>query len=471
MRLAVELGLHHDPMLQTGTFTEEESTLRVNLWHAVMIHDRGTSVLLGRPVAIGEEYFNTSAPIYIQGVVSRHFVDSVPLNSIAADIIHSLYRAEVQPTEDVIVHSKRILVKMTHWRRTLPSDYSPFFDGTVGWPEESKQKMRNELTTEKGLTFLKYTIQRLLLLRAVFNNDEMRYDIRIKALQDGTIISALECYNSDAFVAIKTGHNVIIMHASLTQIPDIGFFVSPLPLHLAAITIIYGQSCGFDTLSYDTGYEDVHSALHIIPAVRWQWERKDASGGVHPITLQLAQKVFKQKPSADAPKLISDFLPEEDWEDDIGRPPPQTVHAQQLNQWPTELFLAGPAWPDRHQLIHTRAEGSGSSKSASPVGSHAVPPHMSMTNGSSSAMAGPSMPGAGTSYFKTEEPDISSIFAQIPGYAYGAINLQPESELQELYMQEEKDPMARPQWSRPRPDFNMKMMEQLQHMVRVNPSY
>lgn len=81
------------------------------------------------------------------------------------------------------------------------------------------------------------------------------------------------------------------------------------------------------------------------------------------------------------------------------------------------------------------------------------------------------MPGGGTSYFKTEEPDISSIFAQIPGYAYGAINLQPESELQELYMQEEKDPMARPQWSRPRPDFNMKMMEQLQHMVRVNSSY
>lgn len=185
MRLAVELGLHHDPMLQVGTFTEEESTLRVNLWHSVMIHDRGTSVLLGRPVAIGEEYFNTSAPLLKPGIVSRHFVDSVPLNSIAADIVQSLYRAEVLPTEEVVIHAKRILVKMTNWRRTLPADYHPFFEGTAGWPEERKHMLRSELTTEKGLTFLKYTIQRLLLLRAVFTNDEMQYDVRIKALQDG----------------------------------------------------------------------------------------------------------------------------------------------------------------------------------------------------------------------------------------------------------------------------------------------
>jgi hypothetical protein len=436
-----------------------------------MIHDRGTSVLLGRPVSIGEESFNTSTPQLKPGVVSRHFVDSVPLNSIAADIIHSLYRPELQAPEDIIAHSRRILIRMTHWRKTLPSEYVPFFEGTVGWPEEKRLEMRKELTTEKGLTFLKYTIQRLLLLRAVFTNDEMRAPIRIKALQDGTTIPALDCCNSDTFIAIKTAHNVIIMHASLTQLPDIGFFVSPLPLHLAAITIIYGQSCNFDTLSYDTGCEDVYSALHIIPALRWKWERKDASGGVHPITLLLAKKVFKKERSRDAPKLTPDFLPEEDWEDDFGRPPPQTINVQQLNHWPAELFLAGPAWPDRPQWAHTFAEGPGTSKSASPVGSHAVPHHLSMTNGSSSAIAGPSMPGAGTSYFKTEEPDITSILAQIPGSAYSAINLQPEIELQELYMQEEKDPMARAQWSESRSDFDPKMMEQLQHMVSVDSSY
>ena len=172
-------------MLQKDTFTPDECTLRVNLWHSVMIHDRGTSVLLGRPVAIGEEHFNTSLPVLIPGVVSRHFVDSAPLNSIAADIVHSLYRPHIQSTEEVIKHSKRILIRMSNWRKSLPQEYTPYFHGTVGWPEDEKQMLRNELTTEKGLTFLKYNIQRLLLLRAIFNNDEMRYDVRIKALDDG----------------------------------------------------------------------------------------------------------------------------------------------------------------------------------------------------------------------------------------------------------------------------------------------
>jgi len=185
VRLAVELGLHHDPTLQKDTFTPEECTLRINLWHSVMIHDRGTSVLLGRPVAIGEDNFNTPQPDLVPGVVSRHFVDSVPLNSIAADIVNSLYRPDVQSPDNVIREAKRILISMSTWRKKLPQEYAPYFHGTVGWPEDEKQRLRNELTTEKGLTFLKYTIQRLLLLRAIFNNNEIRYDVRIKALDDG----------------------------------------------------------------------------------------------------------------------------------------------------------------------------------------------------------------------------------------------------------------------------------------------
>ena len=261
------------------------------------------------------------------------------------------------------------------------------------------------------------------------------------------------------------------MHASLTQIPDIGFFVSPLPLHLAAITIIYGQSCGFTTISYETGYEDVQSALHITPALRWQWERKDAGGGVHPITLELANRVFKRKPPvSDRPKLTSVFMPEEDWEDDAGRSAPTDA---QLNHWPSELFLPGPAWPQHHHIAHRQNDGSGSSKSASPIGQHAIPGStpgsISLNNGHHSpnaAIAGPAMPGANTSYFKTEEMDLSSIFAQVPNYAYGAINFQPEPELQEFFMQEEKDPMAT-LGNGYKTGINMKMMEQFQHMVRV----
>ncbi|CAG8679249.1 3058_t:CDS:2, partial [Acaulospora colombiana] len=385
VRLAVELGLHHDPMMQKDTFTPEE-------------------------LAIGEEYFNTSYPIEVTGMVSRHFVDSAPLNSVAADIIRSLYRPDIQSTEEVIHHSRRILINMTNWRKTLPSDYHPLFLGTVRWNEEDKKKFRKEMTTEKGLTFLKYSIQRLLLLRAVFTNDEMTYDFKIKALED------------------------------------------------AAITIIYGQSCGFTTLSYETGYEDVQSALHITPALRWTWERKDASGGVHPITLELANRVFKRKPSmSDRPKQLSDFLPEVDWNDDKINLAP--IPENQLNHWPSGLFLPGPVSPERHQLSNTRTDGSNSSQSASPNGQHAIPAQMPMAaNGS--AIAGPSMPGNGTSYFKTEELDFSSLFAQVPGYA---INFQPELEHPQLFMEEEKDRAARPHANSKR-ELNQKMMEQLQHM-------
>ncbi|KAG8771417.1 hypothetical protein FRC15_003424 [Serendipita sp. 397] len=508
VRLAIELGLHHDPFVQKGTFTTEECTLRVNLWHSVMIHDRGTSVLLGRPYGVDEEFFNTSSPVEIPGSVSRHFVDSAPLNSVAADIIRSLYRPQTQSVQEVINHAKRILIKMAQFRRTLPKDYWPYFQGTVGWGEEEKKLLRRELTTEKGLTFLKYNIQRLLLLRAMFNNDGMTYDYRIKALED----------------ALKTSHNIIIMHATLTKIPDIGFFVSPLPLHIAAMTIIYGQSCGFLTLPYETGYEDVHSALHITPALRWQWERKDANGGVHPITPALAAKVFKSKPRADKPRLIPEFLTEEDWEDEnnLTRASLQDAH---LQTWPAPLWQPGPVWPEGHHLhqkqhaMMMHGEGSNSSKSASPIGQHANPQPLSSAvangvavhnTGSSSGtggaatvaatagpsnnnataststatatagaagtagtsgptangpIPGPSMPGnAKTSYFKREEPDLTGLFADVPHYMFGnPIMAQPEPEIQEFFMQEERDPTARPQYSR-HPYLNMKTVESFQHM-------
>jgi len=264
------------------------------------------------------------------------------------------------------------------------------------------------------------------------------------------------------------------MHASLTQIPDIGFFVSPLPLHLAAITIIYGQSCGFTTISYETGYEDVYSALHVTPALRWQWGRKDAAGGVHPITIELANRVFKRRPPvSDRPKSTSVFMPEEDWEDDVSRRDPRVA---QFYRFPTGLFLPGPAWPNQQQLASVHQDGSNSSKSASPVGQPAIPNslpgNVSQTNGHPSpnaAISAPAMPGTNSSYLKTEEIDFNSIFAQMPHHAYGAINFQPEPEIQELFMQEEKDPMAT-LGDGYKVGFNIKMMEQLQHMVCIGVS-
>ncbi|CCA71448.1 hypothetical protein PIIN_05387 [Serendipita indica DSM 11827] len=461
VRLAVELGLHHDPAKQRGVFTPEECTLRVNLWHSVMIHDRGTSVLLGRPAAISEDEFNTSHPVEVPGVVSRHFVDSAPLNTIAADIISSLYRPDIQSSSEVTDHARRILKSFASFRKTLPKEYWPYFQGTQGWSEAAKKELRDELTTEKGLTFLKYNIQRLLLLRTLFNNNGARYDLRTKALVD----------------AIKTSHNIVIMHASLTKIPDIGFFVSPLPLHIAAMTIIYGHKCGFPTLPYETGYEDVQSALHVTPALRWQWERKDASGGAHPITSELAKQVFKRRPRVDGPRPIPEFMPEESWEEEDRQHLAQPVDAH-LEVWPATVWQPGPLWPEHHPVpVRAHNDGSNSSKSASPIGQHAVPQSLNMTNvvnggtgargssGSTPNMIGPAMPGRNNSYFKPEDTDVTGLLAT-SGYRFG------ESDVQEFFMQEERDPMARPQNGQSH--ANIRMMEQLvqlQHMGYSTSTY
>ncbi|KAG6369586.1 hypothetical protein JVT61DRAFT_14246 [Boletus reticuloceps] len=62
VRLSIELGLHHDPTSQNNTFTEEEAQLRIRLWGIVILHDRGTSILLGRPLPIAPSDTNTPHP-------------------------------------------------------------------------------------------------------------------------------------------------------------------------------------------------------------------------------------------------------------------------------------------------------------------------------------------------------------------------------------------------------------------------
>lgn len=43
------------------------------------------------------------------------------------------------------------------------------------------------------------------------------------------------------YIAVVTANNIIIIHNHLIRFPDIGFFVSPIPLHIAAMVILYGH--------------------------------------------------------------------------------------------------------------------------------------------------------------------------------------------------------------------------------------
>ena len=61
------------------------------------------------------------------------------------------------------------------------------------------------------------------------------------------------------------------MHNQLIKFPDIAFFVSPSPLHIAAMVILYGHMSVVDKLPLQVALEDVWMALDMLPSFRWRW--------------------------------------------------------------------------------------------------------------------------------------------------------------------------------------------------------
>lgn len=201
VRLAIELGLHHDPtnppQLNMGDpaaqpppapqYSDEESQLRIRLWGIVLLHDRGTSILLGRPLAIAPSDSNTPqpSPSRSKGEISEHFVISAPCAQIQADIINSLYAPTTQSADSIMRHATRIIKSMTEFKRQLPEKYKFYFNGTDDWTRERRTELVQNITEDVGLTLLKVGITRILLLRALFSSSAVPYHHRFRALEDG----------------------------------------------------------------------------------------------------------------------------------------------------------------------------------------------------------------------------------------------------------------------------------------------
>ncbi|CAL1715970.1 unnamed protein product [Somion occarium] len=318
VRLAIELGLHHDPtnppQLSMGDpavqpppspqYSEEECQLRIRLWGIVLLHDRGTSILLGRPLAIAPSDSNTPRPTRGKGTeVSEHFVLSAPIAEIQADIINSLYAPMTQSADSIMRLASRIIKSMVEFRRQLPDSYRWFFSGTDEWPRDRRTKLVQDITEDQGLTLLKIGITRILLLRALFSSSAVPYPHRYRALED----------------AIVTSHNIIVVHNQLIRFPDISFFVSPIPLHIAAMVILFGHMSKCERLPREVAMEDVWMALNMLPSFRWRWERKDLKGG-HPLIGKLAEEVLKVNLHQVAPTSAPMLLSEQDWDTDVLSP-------------------------------------------------------------------------------------------------------------------------------------------------------
>ncbi|THH26993.1 hypothetical protein EUX98_g7198 [Antrodiella citrinella] len=357
VRLAIELGLHHDPATfqqmnpndptaaPQPQFSEEECQLRIRLWGIVLIHDRGTSILLGRPLAIAPSDSNTPRPSHGKGSESSdHFVLSAPIAEIQADIINSLYAPTTQSADSIMRHAKRIIKSMVELRRQLPDNYKYFFSGTEDWTAERRTKLVQDITEDQGLTLLKIGITRILLLRALFSSNEMPYHQRLRALVD----------------AIVTSHNIIVVHNQLIRFPDIAFFVSPIPLHIAAMVILFGHMSKCDRLPREVALEDVWMALEMLPSFRWRWERKDLKGS-HPLIAKLAEQVLGVNVHQVAPTTAPMLLSEQDWETE-GILSPKQVGSSSGPQPSTPVM--GPAYPPP-----TYGQAGSSSNKGSP-GSH-----------------------------------------------------------------------------------------------------
>ncbi|KAI9512942.1 hypothetical protein F5148DRAFT_972578 [Russula earlei] len=306
VRLGIELGLNHDPTSQT-IFDDSECHLRIRLWGIVLVQDRGTSLLLGRPLAISPNDTNTQHPVRPKSGrpdLSEHFLLSHPIAEIQADIIISLYSPHGQSADSTVRHATRIVKSMVEFRRQLPERYKPYFGGTADWSLEEKTKLVQDITEDEGLTLLKLGIARILLLRALFSNKELEFAQRHKALLDAIVVS----------------HNIIVVHNQLLRFPDISFFVSPIPLHIAAMVILFGHMSRCDSLTRQVALEDVWMALDMLPSFRWRWERKEMNGS-HPLIATLAEKVLGVNLRQAGPSSHPVLMPERDWDLEVTSSP------------------------------------------------------------------------------------------------------------------------------------------------------
>ena len=335
VRLAVELGLHHNPLSQPHVFSEPEAQLRIRLWSIVLLHDRGTSILLGRPLAIAPSDSDTPQPPRSNDV-SEHFVFSAPIVDIQADIINSLYSPTRQSADTIMRHAARIMKSMSSFKSRLPESYKWFFSSPSTLSEEKRAKIVQEITEDQGLTLLKIGITRILLLRALFSATELGYQPRFRALTDGMlfILNLHSWMITDAILAVVTSHNIIVVHNQLIRFPNITFFVSPIPVHIAAMVMLYGQMSNCFEVPRENVIADVWMAVDILPKFRWRWERREANGD-HSLIERLAEKVLKVDLRTVKPTYRPMLIHERDW-DDVAMSPRGTP-----NTSPT----VGPAYP------------------------------------------------------------------------------------------------------------------------------
>jgi hypothetical protein len=222
---------------------------------------------------------------------------------------------------------------MVEFTRQLPETYQKYFKGSEDLPLEQRSHLVEKITEDEGLTLLKIGISRILLLRVLFNSEALVMPQRQKSLLDGVLcairFSVFNCILIIFHLAVVTAHNIIIIHNHLIRFPDIGFFVSPIPLHIAAMVILYGHINKSMRLRKSMVIQDIWMALDVLPRMRWRWQRKDINGE-HPLIANLAERVLDINLRDVVPSGDQMLLSEQDWDSNTSlMSPSMAVHKQE----------------------------------------------------------------------------------------------------------------------------------------------
>jgi len=161
------------------------------------------------------------------------------------------------------------------------------------------------------------------------------------------------------------------VHNQLLRFPDIAFFVSPIPLHIAAMVILFGHMSRCDSLTRQVALEDVWMALDMLPSFRWRWERKEMNGS-HPLIATLAEKVLGVNLRQAGPTSHPVLMPELDWDIEGTNSPIAThtavstpslgnttyTHGSSGTPFPGSPPI-GPAVPASSRLVTGASNGNG----------------------------------------------------------------------------------------------------------------
>lgn len=154
------------PNRKEESFSASEIQVRCQLWYIIMVHDRGTSTICGRPLGIQRNDFNTPFPVQFLNNM-KLFSDDFPFSNglcdVQAELVCSLFAPGALPIKDFIEKAVRIERSLEAWRETLPMNYQQWFGKYTdrrALPEHGADPLLDQVTVEAGLVMLKYTILR-----------------------------------------------------------------------------------------------------------------------------------------------------------------------------------------------------------------------------------------------------------------------------------------------------------------------